>query len=459
MDGFRVAMRCDHTVRRYPRTDVSDDLETQPVDVPEVTPHAVIVAGAELRVVELPTVDEFVIGRGRGAGLVVDHPTVSREHARLRLRPRLAIQDLGGSNGTIVRGRRLAPEAWSDLLDGEVVHLGEVAVLLRLHGHQPAELTPSWSFESLEPTLAKVAAGSVSVLILGETGAGKEVCAETIHRLSPRAGRTFLRLHCAALPETLLEGELFGYERGAFTGAIAAKVGLIESAAGGTVFLDEVGELPPAVQVKLLRVLDSREVLRLGGLTPRTVDVRFVAATHRDLRAEVQAGRFREDLYYRLSAVTVRVAPLRERRHEIPGLAAEFVAHASRDLGIAKPAGFTAAALESLTGHAWPGNVRELRNVVTRAVLLSGGDAIDRRHLAIEPALVRAPSSDAHEVSRPPATGGDAATGGDPERARILEVLERFGGNQSRAARELGISRGTLISRLNAYGVARPRKP
>ncbi|MEZ4398937.1 MAG: sigma 54-interacting transcriptional regulator [Kofleriaceae bacterium] len=454
---------------------MTHDLETQPPDPATTTLHAVILVGDDVRHVELPTGGELVIGRGQQADIAIDHPTVSRRHAVLRLTAGPTIRDLGGANGTTVRGRRLPTDAWTDLADGDAVHLGDVVMVLRRQAQPVAALDGRRLFASLEPTLAKVAAGSVSVLILGETGAGKEICAETIHRLSPRSGSTFLRLHCSAMPETLLESELFGHERGAFTGAVAAKLGLIESAAGGTVFLDEVGELPPAVQVKLLRVLDSREVLRLGGLTPRTIDVRFLAATHRDLRAEVEAGRFREDLFYRLTAVTVRVPPLRERKDEIAGLAAEFAAHAARDIGLARPPAFGADALAALARHAWPGNVRELRNVVTRAVLLSDGGPIDRRHLGLDQDQLRArPRATPRDPSlsvtaqmatldeAAPSTGDVANLGGELralERDRILATLDQCGGNQTRAARLLGISRGTLIARLTTYGITRPRKP
>ncbi len=455
------------------------DLETKPLAKMASRLHAVFVIDDEVRILELPPRGELVIGRGRRAELCVEHPTMSRAHAALRLAPTLAIKDLGGANGTMVRGQRLVPGDWVELAPGDAVHLGDVVLVLRRQLEPPPPLDARRLFERLEPTLAQVAAGSITVLILGETGSGKEICAESIHRLSPRAAGTFLRLHCSAIPESLLEGELFGHERGAFTGAVAAKPGLLESAEGGTVFLDEIGELPPAVQVKLLRVLDTREVLRLGGLTPRTIDVRFIAATHRDLRAEVQANRFREDLYYRLSAVTVRVPPLRDRVEEIPALGIEFAAFAARDLGIAPPV-LSPQALAALAAYPWPGNVRELRNVVTRAVLLAAGNPIQRRHLGLEEvAERRAPSSStsppppaqghrSHSITVPMAAIPDppappaADTLNDEmralERARILESLHRCGGNQTRAARELGIARGTLVARLTAYGIIRPRK-
>ena len=452
---------------------MNHDLETKPPSDATAQLQAMVVIGADVRFIELPAHGELVIGRGREADLSIEHPTVSRRHASLRLATGLAIKDLGGANGTSLRGQRLAAGDWTELGCGEAVHLGDVVLVLRRQLQPTVPLDGRRLFERLEPTLAQVAAGSISVLILGETGAGKEICAETIHRMSPRSASTFLRLHCSAMPEALLEGELFGHERGAFTGAVAAKPGLLESAEGGTVFLDEIGELPPLVQVKLLRVLDTREVLRLGSLTPRTIDVRFLAATHRDLRAEVAAGRFREDLYYRLNAVTVRVPPLRERKEELPALAAEFARLSARDLGVPPPP-FSSDALDALASYPWPGNVRELRNVVTRAVLLSEGAPIVRRHLALDHAEDRvAPRLALRErslsatapmaaVRDEPVAPADATLGGELralERARILAALERCGGNQTRAARMLGISRGTLIARLAAYGIVRPRMP
>ena len=251
-----------------------------------------------------------------------------------------------------------------------------------------------------------------------------------------------VRLNCAALSETLLESELFGYEKGAFTGANTTKVGLLESADGGTVFLDEIGEIPMATQVKLLRVIDQREVQRVGAVVPRAIDVRFVAATHRDLHAEIAAGRFRQDLYFRLNGMTITIPPLRERLGELDALIARFVERAAgRNVDI------TAGARSKLYDHCWPGNIRELRNVVERAVLLAGDDAIDVEHVIIDGS--RAVVTDPGVLQPIRAT---------PERESILAALGRAAGNQKVAAELLGISRRTLLNKLDVYAIARPRK-
>ncbi len=230
----------------------------------------------------------------------------------------------------------------------------------------------------LEPLVNKVAASNISVLVLGETGVGKEVLARMIHERSPRADKPLVCLNCASLSESLLESELFGHEKGAFTGAVTAKAGLLESAGGGTAFLDEVGEMPLSLQAKLLRVLEQREVLRVGAVTPRAIDVRFVAATNRDLDHEISAGRFRQDLYFRLNGFAIVIPPLRERTEEIEALAKHFVALACKQSG-RRPIGIGSDALEVLRSYEWPGNIRELKNVIDRAVLLCSGGRSRRR--------------------------------------------------------------------------------
>jgi len=291
----------------------------------------------------------------------------------------------------------------------------------------------------------RIAAGEISVLILGETGVGKEVMAEEIHRRSPRKARPFLRLNCAALSETLLESELFGHERGAFTSAVAAKPGLLETADGGVVLLDEIGELPMSLQVKLLRVIEEKQVRRVGGLKSRALDVRFLAATNRDLQEHAARGLFRMDLYYRLAGATLTIPPLRDRPGDIEPLVRSFLLHASRHLG-EQPATISAEALALLCAYHWPGNIRELRHVIERAVLLAGNATITPTHLPVEKAQ--------------PTDQGRVVPDADEEgRRRILDVLSACGGNQSRAAKQLGMSRGALIRRLTWYRIIRPRKP
>ena len=550
----------------------------------------------------LPATGDVVIGRSVDCDLRVNHPSISREHALLRIGPTLTIEDLGSANGTRLRGEPLVANAATPLHPGEVVDLGSVLLVVRprvrattarrvlthdyfelrleeectrggrggasfavLHvaatggdpdaardavlaavrpgdvvgayapgtyevllvegdavatertarqvvtaaaraglalrtgvavfprdgssasallAHAAADAAGSDGPDRAAPALATgamtdlyrlaeaVAVGTISVLVLGETGAGKEVMAETVHRLSPRRNAPFLRLNCAALTETLLESELFGHEKGAFTGATSAKPGLLETADGGTVFLDEVGELTASTQVKLLRVLEERQVMRVGALKSRAIDVRFVAATNRDLEAEVERGAFRRDLYYRLSAATLLVPPLRERVGEIAGLARAFLDGAARALDRPPPE-LAADALAMLEGYAWPGNIRELRNAIERAVLLCGTGPIRPAHLpgdkmraTVAPRRTTAPEM---AVPTPLPSSGPAPAADRPlrdeirtqveqlERQRIVDALARAAGNQSVAARLLGMPRRTLVKRLRAYGIPRPR--
>jgi transcriptional regulator with GAF, ATPase, and Fis domain len=306
-------------------------------------------------------------------------------------------------------------------------------------------------------TLDRVAKGDINVLILGETGVGKDVVAQQIHRSSKRAGGPFLRVNCANLGEQLLESELFGHEKGAFTGAVQVKPGLFEIAAGGTVFLDEVGELPPALQAKLLTVLEDRRVRRVGGVKEYPVDVRFVAATNRELGDEAARSTFRSDLYFRLNGVSLRVPPLRERPEEIPALAKHFLRSAARLSGRAEERYLTDSAVEALRAWPWPGNIRELRNVIDRAVLLTSGSTIAREHLRLEQdRRVRRPAPGAAPSAGPgPQIPPEILE--HPQRKEIVALLEEFAGNQSRTAEALGISRNTLFARMRKYRIGRPR--
>jgi two-component system, NtrC family, response regulator AtoC len=311
----------------------------------------------------------------------------------------------------------------------------------------------------------RAAAGNINVLIVGETGVGKEIMAEAVHRHSPRAKAPFLGLNCAAFTENLLESELYGHERGAFTGATAAKPGLLETAPGGTVFLDEISELSLGLQAKLLRVIETRQVTRVGGIKPRPIDVRFVAATNRNLQAEVAEGRFRIDLYYRLNGITLQIPPLRERPSEVLPLARAFVTQLAAQIGREPAPTLTAEAEDLLVGYAWPGNIRELRNVMERAVLLSVGGEISEEHLPVETMTTNCPllprfSAEWVAAAAPGPAGSDAG-GGDPasgERERIMRALAACAGNQSRAAKLLGMARSTLVLKLNAYQLPRPRR-
>jgi DNA-binding NtrC family response regulator len=319
----------------------------------------------------------------------------------------------------------------------------------------------------------KAAGGVINVLVLGETGVGKEVLAETVHKASKRAGGPFLCLNCAALTENLLESELFGHERGAFTDAKTAKAGLLEAAGGGTVFLDEIGEMSPTLQAKLLRVIETKQVTRVGGLKPVAIDVRFVSATHRDLVQEIREKRFRSDLYYRLNGLCLQIPPLRERRAEIRPLCDGFLARLARESGLPRVPCLTDDAAALLAAYSWPGNIRELRNVMERALLLSDGDDIEPDHLPLETlsapvevgTVAMAQLAQAEAQAQAQAQADDAPLTDDrwnakekAERKRIIDALRAEGGNQTRAAKKLGISRGTLLARLERFEISRPQK-
>ncbi len=293
-----------------------------------------------------------------------------------------------------------------------------------------------------------------TALVTGETGVGKELVARALHQHGPRRGRRFVAVNCSAVVETLFESELFGHVRGAFTGAVDHKPGLFEVASGGTLFLDEIGELPPTLQAKLLRVLETGEVQRVGSLETRRVDVCVIAATNRDLRAEVAAGRFRNDLFYRLAVVELKVPPLRERREDIPYLTAAMVKEFAERLKRPDLA-LTPGAERLLMSAAWPGNVRELRNVIERACILADSQWITEREVARSlAAAVDANATPVAPVPRADAgTAAPAASLSDLERDHIVRVLEQMGGNKQAAAAILGLSRRALYRRLHRYGL------
>ena len=294
--------------------------------------------------------------------------------------------------------------------------------------------------------LAQVAPTDATVLILGESGTGKEVVANAIHHNSPRANQPFIKVACAALPETLLESELFGHEKGAFTGAIARREGRFQAAHRGTIFLDEVGEMTAATQTKILRVLQEKEFEPLGSTRTVKVDVRVIAATNKDLEKEVREGRFREDLFYRLNVVPVLVPPLRERKEDIPDLAGHFLS-VYREKNKKEVKEISKKGLDLLVRYDWPGNVRELENCIERAVIIARGEVIAPADF---PPQIQSLSSEKEDSGiRLPA----GATLQEVEKALILKTLEDTGGNRSRAAEIMGINRRTLQNKLKEYGI------
>jgi DNA-binding NtrC family response regulator len=300
-------------------------------------------------------------------------------------------------------------------------------------------------------TIRKVAATSASVLVRGETGTGKELVARALHEWSPRKDQAFVRVHCAALPENLLESELFGYEKGAFTGATQQKPGRIELAHKGTLLLDEIGDISPAVQVKLLRVLQEREFERVGGTKTVRVDVRIVAATHRDLEAMVSKGELREDLFYRLNVVPIVIPPLRERGDDTARLTRHFVADVGASLGRAMRIDDDAVAL--LAAQPWPGNVRQLQNFVERLVVLADGTTIARADVERELARASRPSDRPPSPAPSPGELSLDARRRESEREALVRALAQAGNNRTRAARLLEVSRRTLYNKLREHGI------
>ena len=452
--------------------------------------------GEQTQTFDLPASGEVTIGRGEGSAVRVDDPSVSRQHAVLRLGDRLEIEDLSGSNGIFIREKarsgtgnetlnmRQLVRRKADLAVGERILLGTASMVVR-HAPQGEILDLEAAgratggvalrdpaMRALYEQAMRAARAPISVLLLGETGVGKEVLARAIHARSPRAKGPFMGINCAALAESLLESELFGSEKGAFTGAVAARPGLFEAASGGTVFLDEVGDLPLAMQGKLLRVLEERVVTRLGSTRARPIDVRFVAATNRDVEADSRTGRFRSDLYFRLAGISLAIPPLRERPAEVDLLVETSSSRPPR---------------RGLRSRALGGVARGARSAP--AIPLAGERsrvaerdrprrrAVRGRH---DPAGAPLPFSACHGRSpchpgreRPSAsrsnrrrsrrlTAGARASRIEIKLARARPHRRRrsstAAGNQSKAAEALGISRRTLVSRLSEFGLPRPRK-
>ncbi len=423
---------------------------------------AVLVVSSEtgVQTLRVPTKPRFVLGRSAACDVVVADESVSREHAAFFvLDGAVRIEDLGSRNATKVAGRTLARGESAAVDPGVVVVIGTASLFLQRT--RPSVVArprsvPAGSAIVLDPTMAGlfalldvVAPSPLSVLLLGETGTGKEVFAESIHARSPRAQGPLVRVNCAGLTGSLLESELFGHEKGAFTGAASAKPGLFEAADGGTLFLDEIGEMPLETQAKVLRAIETREVTRLGSNTPRRVDVRFVAATHRDLARMIADGGFRSDLFFRLNGFTMSIPPLRQRTSEIVPLARAFLARAAGK----EPWSLDPRAEAALEAYPWPGNVRELRTAMERAWVLAGpSKVVSLAHLVLDaPAATTAKAApdDEHDLRVRRAAW---------EREQIEAVLARTGWSQKDAAAALGFSVRTLQTKITQLGIARPKR-
>jgi DNA-binding NtrC family response regulator len=453
-------------------SDSSDDLRTSTwiADGVDGRPSGLRIRRIRLTVVAGPdvglsrTFEAHVIrvGAQRGADLALTDGKVSRTHFEIRLDAQgYRVRDLESTNGTFVSGLRVH-DAY--VPPGASIYVGDtrlrfdplddsVEVALSSADRYGGMVGRSVVMRELFARLATVAPTDATVLVTGETGTGKELVAEALHEHSPRRGGPFVVLDCGAIPANLMESEAFGHERGAFTGATAAHPGAFERADGGTLFLDEIGELPLEMQPKLLRALEGREIRRVGGAKTLRVNIRVVAATNRDLAVEVNKGRFREDLYYRLAVARVAMPPLRERREDIPLL----VEHILAGLPNGRERGPRPETIELMKRHEWPGNVRELRNVIERAVLF---DAPMRELSVIAPVPAASGAAVAEELRVPidpkvPFKVAKQDLTDEFERRYIRALLEAHGGNISAAARAAGIDRMSIHKILNRLGMAR----
>jgi DNA-binding NtrC family response regulator len=411
--------------------------------------------------------DPVVVGSDPGSTLVISDPHVSRRHVEIaRTAEGIVLRDLGSKNGTFV-GRLAVKEV--TLTSGAEIRIGTSTLRFEMGGEEgrlarlaraplrPEELAEipgsfgpalggSATMRRLFALLVRLAPTDLTVTLTGETGTGKDVLARAIHQASPRAQQPFVVFDCGAVAPSLIESELFGHEKGAFTGAVGDRRGAFERAHKGTLFLDEIGELSLDLQPKLLRALEHRSVRRVGGAEDRAVDVRIVAATNRDLEEQVRKRAFREDLFFRLMAATLHVPPLRERKEDLPQLVARFLEDTRKPLAAAPET------LEQLAAYDWPGNVRELKNVVTSAAALADGPTLEPRHLVVFRPQKRAPTG-------VPATLGTSLpmagqTLEQLEKAAIEHALQQYDGNRTKAAKALGIAASTLYEKLKRYELA-----
>jgi DNA-binding NtrC family response regulator len=421
----------------------------------------------------------LIVGSGTDCQVSLDDPHVSHHHAELSLAPGgVMLRDLGSSNGTRVANIAIKEVVLSS---GAQILVGTTRLRFELGGEggNPArlmrepvrdeelgELPPRFGaavgtatvMRRLFALLGRIAPTDLTITLIGETGTGKDVLAHAIHDASPRREAPFAVFDCAAVPPSLIESELFGHEKGAFTGATSARAGVFERAHGGTLFIDEIGELPLDLQPKLLRALEQRQVQRLGGGNALPFDARIIAATNRDLSAAVEAGRFRQDLFFRLSTAVLQVPPLRDRLDDLPELVAHFLKMTGRTLSV------TPAALALLRAHPWPGNVRELKNAIASAAALATGTELDVKDLVFlragaglpplrEAAIMGDRTGDKPGPQNTPASRVPGGSLQAQERLAIQRALTEHGGNRTHAARALGIATSTLYTKLKKYGL------
>jgi DNA-binding NtrC family response regulator len=416
----------------------------------------VAISGRDLQKTFATEGKEVTIGSQGDNLCVLNDPTVSRHHAIIEETGRgYVLRDLGSTNGTYLNGI-LIKEAYLEY--GSMIGLGNTRLQF-VPLEERIEIPPSEEnyfgtvfaisieMKRIFTMLKKISPSDITVTIEGETGTGKELVARAIHSHSQRAKGPFVVIDCGSISQNLIESELFGHEKGAFTGATQTRRGAFEVANGGTIFIDEIGELAMEMQPKLLRVLEQREVRRVGGNEVFKVNVRVIAATNKDLASEVQKGRFREDLFYRISVVRIHLPPLREKGEDIPLLAQQFARELSTEYRGTGDVTVSAEALEVLRHHYWPGNVRELRNVITRAMAMGSGKSLQLRDF-----IIPFPSE-----GKPRVPSLDSLVGRtleEIEKAAIMKTLKAQGGNKSAAARVLGIAYSTLYEKIKKYGLS-----